>query len=382
MLCRLDTQAEDAPLTIEDLRAECENLTASKMDNVNMESSRDVHAVQKKEVKCSKCGGPHYRNVCPLLANQPKMSSQIPNKPRRQHHRRKRDQCKNIATFAAENARTYINVDVRGHSIRFQLDTGADITLIYRRRWKKLGSSLLKSCPIPVKTADGSPMKIGGRFSTDFSVKDRTTGNQFRGNGYCYVTESTNLLGLEWCVQLPAYKKLQEKHHCRMETAEGGKGPRKVKMEKQFNRHHRARERSYQTEEPVWIRDYRPGQKRWILAHVKSRLGRVLFDVLTEEGQLWRRHANQMRATTKENNIYEDIQTLDDHFWSEDRQQRSKEAQYEEEEKTTLDFENYAMDRTKSPASPQTTDRCNRQRRPPSRLQVNPKMKTYVIHST
>ncbi|PIO63062.1 hypothetical protein TELCIR_15358 [Teladorsagia circumcincta] len=62
-------------------------------------------------------------------------------------------------------------------------------------------------------------MKIDGRFSTDFSVKDRTTGNQFRGNGYCYVTESTNLLGLEWCVQLLAYKELQEKYHCRMVRA-------------------------------------------------------------------------------------------------------------------------------------------------------------------
>ncbi|KAK6027623.1 hypothetical protein OSTOST_06346 [Ostertagia ostertagi] len=208
MLRRLDTQAEDAPLTIEDLVAECENFTALKMDNANMGTSHDVHAVQKKKVKCFKCGGPHYRNVCPLLANQPKMSDQIPKKPRRQHYRRKRNQCKNIATFAAENARTYINVDVRGHSLRFQLDTGADITLISRRTWKKLGSPFLESCTIPVKTADGSPMKIDGRFSTGFSVKDRTTGNQYRGNGYCYVTGMV-------CNSL-AYKELQEKYHCRM----------------------------------------------------------------------------------------------------------------------------------------------------------------------
>ncbi|KAK6032868.1 tRNA ligase class I, partial [Ostertagia ostertagi] len=77
MLRRLDTQAEDAALTIEDLVAECENFTALKMDNANMGTSHDVHAVQKKKVKCFKCGGPHYRNVCPLLANQPKMSDQI-----------------------------------------------------------------------------------------------------------------------------------------------------------------------------------------------------------------------------------------------------------------------------------------------------------------
>ncbi|KAK6023245.1 hypothetical protein OSTOST_11030 [Ostertagia ostertagi] len=265
MLRRLDTQAEDAPLTIEDLVAECENFTALKMDNANMGTSHDVHAVQKKKVKCFKCGGPHYRNVCPLLANMPKMSNQIPKKPRRQHNRR-------------------------------------------------------------------------------FSVKDRTTGKQFRGNGYCYVTESTNLLGLEWCVQLPAYKELQEKYHCRMlspaelflgrqirttltlleETTEGGKGPRNAKMETQFNRHHGARERSYKIGEPVWIRDYRPGHKPWIMAHVKSRVGRVLYDVLTEQGQLWRRHANQMRARPKENATDEEIPTTDEHLWSEDREHGSK----------------------------------------------------------
>ena len=49
MLRRLDTQPEDAPLTIEDLVAECENITALKVDNANMEGSHDVHAVQKKK---------------------------------------------------------------------------------------------------------------------------------------------------------------------------------------------------------------------------------------------------------------------------------------------------------------------------------------------
>ncbi|XGW01121.1 hypothetical protein V3C99_013801 [Haemonchus contortus] len=52
MLRRLYTRAEDAaPLTIEDLVAECESITALKVDNANMEASHDVHAVQKKKVK-------------------------------------------------------------------------------------------------------------------------------------------------------------------------------------------------------------------------------------------------------------------------------------------------------------------------------------------
>ncbi|KAL6731115.1 hypothetical protein Aduo_002021 [Ancylostoma duodenale] len=48
-------------------------------------------------------------------------------------YRRKKSQCKNVVIFAAGNAPTYLDVTIRGRSLRFQLDTGADITLIYRR---------------------------------------------------------------------------------------------------------------------------------------------------------------------------------------------------------------------------------------------------------
>ncbi|KAK6761498.1 hypothetical protein RB195_022534 [Necator americanus] len=56
MIRRLDTHTEDTPLTIEDLVAKCENFTALKMDNTDMEGSHDVHVVQKKKVKCFNCG--------------------------------------------------------------------------------------------------------------------------------------------------------------------------------------------------------------------------------------------------------------------------------------------------------------------------------------
>ncbi|EYC38278.1 hypothetical protein Y032_0727g1871 [Ancylostoma ceylanicum] len=64
-------------------------------------------------------------------------------------------------------------------------------------------------------------MKIDGRFSADFSVTDRATGESIQGNGTCYVTESTNVLGLQWCIQLLAYKELKDKYHCRLVTQEG-----------------------------------------------------------------------------------------------------------------------------------------------------------------
>ncbi|KAK6760950.1 hypothetical protein RB195_022139 [Necator americanus] len=175
------------------------------MDNTDMEGSHGVHVVQKKNVKCVNCGGSHYRSTSPLLFSN--TGQKLRQKLRRRSNRRKRSQCKNVVTFSAENARTDVNIRTR--YLRFQLDTS--ITLVSRQRWKKLGSPPLKPCIMPVKTTDGSPMKIDGRFSTDFFFRDRITGKNIQGNGTCYVTESTNLLGLEWCIQLPAYKELKGK---------------------------------------------------------------------------------------------------------------------------------------------------------------------------
>ncbi|KAK6745963.1 hypothetical protein RB195_012210 [Necator americanus] len=201
MLRRLDTHTEDAPLTIEDLVADCENFTALKMDNTDMEGSHDIHVVQKKNVKCFNCGGPHYRSTCPLLSSS--TGQKMRQKPRRRSNRRKKSQC-------------------------------ADITLVSSRTWKKLGSPPLEPCSMPVKTADGSPMKIDGRFSTDFFVGDRTTGKNILGNGTCYVTEGTNLLGLERCIQIPAYKELKDKYHCRMTKEEANREEIIVDLKKQY----------------------------------------------------------------------------------------------------------------------------------------------------
>ncbi|KHJ96809.1 integrase core domain protein [Oesophagostomum dentatum] len=72
-------------------------------------------------------------------------------------------------------------------------------------------------------------------------------------------------------------------------------GTRNEKMEEQFNRHHEAQEKSYQLGEFVWVRDYRPKHEP-----VTKCLCRAVYDVLTEENHLWRRHANQMRANVED----------------------------------------------------------------------------------
>ncbi|VDM74675.1 unnamed protein product [Strongylus vulgaris] len=50
IIFRLYSDAEDTPMTIEDLANECENFTALKMDNTDMEGTHDIHAAWKKKL--------------------------------------------------------------------------------------------------------------------------------------------------------------------------------------------------------------------------------------------------------------------------------------------------------------------------------------------
>ncbi|KHJ97664.1 hypothetical protein OESDEN_02355 [Oesophagostomum dentatum] len=139
------------------------------------------------------------------------------------------------------------------------------------------------------------------------------------------------------------------------------------------DRHHGAQEKSYQIGESVWVRDYRPDHETWIPARVTKRLGRAVYDLLTEESHIWRRHANQMRTNVED---YVSSQRYDDSglpFPEED--QRS----YSEAKKINNDCT--AEDQVAIPAesSPRTT-RPARLRRPPRRLQIDPRMETVLDH--
>ena len=129
-------------------------------------------------------------------------------------------------------------------------------------------------------------------------------------------------------------------------------------MEKQFNQHHGARKKEYKPEEAVWVRDFRSGFEKWIPARVKKRYGKAVYDVLTEDDQLWRRHANQMRSGSSMN--------------------RRRDSSH-----TTCIVEgrlDNGMDVTGHQATSTTSltpTRSSRRRRPPERIQVDPHFKMY-----
>ncbi|EPB74498.1 hypothetical protein ANCCEY_06398 [Ancylostoma ceylanicum] len=90
--------------------------------------------------------------------------------------------------------------------------------MISRRTWEDMKSPKLDRSTITIRTADGSAMNILGSFNAAFTIFDRK-GRPTEGTGCCYVTESTDLLGLEWCIQMHDYKELREQYSCKLASA-------------------------------------------------------------------------------------------------------------------------------------------------------------------
>ncbi len=54
------------------------------------------------------------------------------------------------------------------------------------------------------------------------------------------------------------------------------------------------REKRFNQEKQVWVRNYR-GEKRWTPGIVVKQKGPVSYEVKVAEGLVWRRHADQLR---------------------------------------------------------------------------------------
>ena len=71
---------------------------------------------------------------------------------------------------------------------------------------------------------------------------------------------------------------------------------RQVKQKKYFDQ--KAREKSFQEQEEVWVRDYR-GTTKWVPGIIVKKTGPVSYRVKVRE-MVWRRHAEQLRPRNKE----------------------------------------------------------------------------------
>ncbi|EYB94088.1 hypothetical protein Y032_0175g486 [Ancylostoma ceylanicum] len=218
-------ESDPAPL-LDDFINECETFVTLRTDNRAIESKEVNAAYQRKPAKQDR-KHPYSPNKGFRYRRQPRdRSLHSPSRnersasPAKKHgtkRPKRKHRCRNIAA-SAHGARTYLKVRINGHPTRLQLDTGADITMISRRTWEDMDSPKLDRSTITIRTADGSAMNILGSFKAAFTIFDRK-GRPTEGTGCCYVTESTDLLGLEWCIQMHDYKELREQYNCKLASA-------------------------------------------------------------------------------------------------------------------------------------------------------------------
>lgn len=87
-----------------------------------------------------------------------------------------------------------------------------------------------------------------------------------------------------------------------------------VRVRKEQDRqklHHdtRSKEREFEIEQAVWVRNYRDGPK-WIKGVVVDKLGPVSYLVKTMNGDLWRRHVDQLRAAMDSENVTDEADEM------------------------------------------------------------------------
>ncbi|XGW21465.1 hypothetical protein V3C99_004430 [Haemonchus contortus] len=144
---------------------------------------------------------------------------------------------------------------------------------------------------------------------------------------------------------------------------------RNRKMEEHYNRHHGARQRKFNIGDPVWAKDYRSGAPKQAPGEVVQQYGNRLYDI-SVDGQIWKRHANQLRLRFSSNpNITETPTELVELPLL----PMSRSAHVTEEASSMLPT-------TTAEARPPHAiagERRTRSRRPPERL-VDPKKKTYA----
>ncbi|KAL6742228.1 hypothetical protein ANCDUO_23294 [Ancylostoma duodenale] len=161
-------------------------------------------------------------------------------------------------------------------------------------------------------------------------------------------------------------------------TSRSNPEERNKKMEEQFNRHNNAHSKKFRPGDAVWVRDYRKDQAKWVYGEVTQRIGNVLYEVLVN-GQIHRRHANQLRPRTAEDTE----QNLLDLFDLPTECQRHPTKAVSIPTPTpgtslTRLTESDGNDPSTATSTSRPLRRSTRQRRAPTPLNMDPSRKTYL----
>ncbi|CAH8512294.1 unnamed protein product [Dicrocoelium dendriticum] len=100
-----------------------------------------------------------------------------------------------LATFQinAADRRKFVDVLINGQSVRLQLDTASDITIISEDLWRSLGKPPFEPTSQSATSACGGRVQLTGQLHCSVSFRGATF------NATCYITKAKlNVLGLDW----------------------------------------------------------------------------------------------------------------------------------------------------------------------------------------
>ena len=236
-------EGEEVP-KIEDLTGEANRMAASRVDshsigdkpyNVRYVQERHRHQEERRWTNRRSRSPTPNRNVRfdrspsprkdshTRRSSSPKRTSQHQQYGNKTSHKRTyrgkpEYNQKSVAAVKKEQQlgprKTVVNVEIRAKQIKLLLDTGSDITIMSKRNWQKLGQPRYEDTTAQVKAVNGSPVRIYGTFSVDFRILSHGK-KWITGTGLVYISDEIDILGIDWCMQLPEYKTLHSTYHVR-----------------------------------------------------------------------------------------------------------------------------------------------------------------------
>lgn len=154
----------------------------------------------KNTTTCQACGSTsHQRPECRFKNH---VCNYCKNKGHIQRACRKRNNVEQLG-YVSSNVnqiatKASVRIQINGQYIVFELDTGANNTIIPISQWKNIGSPKLSPTNIKLKSYNGTPISISGQCTADVSYN----GKQFRLPIIVTNCEATALIGLQWIRKL------------------------------------------------------------------------------------------------------------------------------------------------------------------------------------
>lgn len=223
---------EKQDVSLEQISDECQRILNIKHDTAMIESSPSAAAVQavkhnqqlgkrhfrphkyassrpvKQQGKspgspCWNCGSMHYSRDCHFSKHRCKDCGQFGHKdgycssarkasrPGKQKSWRPME-TKSVVVRNVRKKRRFVQAQVNGRQVAFQLDTASDISLISKQTWREIGHPAPEPTTVKAATASGKPLKLEFQCVAEIII------NGVKRTGLIYVVkQQLNLLGID-----------------------------------------------------------------------------------------------------------------------------------------------------------------------------------------